>query len=201
MNLIRSGTLVAFAAAAATACERAGGAAPPQASAASHVDTVHAPEVALHRFREGLAEPAVPLSGGATDIETLAARWVDAVEAHDTTTIRQLVLDRAEFAWVYYPASAFSRRPLYQPPGLFWFRLQANSEKGITRVLRRLGGSDMAYRGVECTRPPRVEGENRIWEYCAVRRADAGTIRSDILFGGILERAGRFKFISYGNQF
>jgi hypothetical protein len=188
-------------------CERASGAsaavAPSTASVDSvrlHVDTVHAPEVALVRFRESLAE-AETLTGGESSVEGLVARWVAAVETQDTSTLRQLVIDRAEYAWLYYPASTFSRRPLYQPPEIFWFRLQASSEKGIVRVLRRLGGSSMNYRGVRCPRPPRIEGANRIWEYCAVQRSEGSVLRSDILFGGILEREGRFKFIGYGNQY
>ncbi len=129
------------------------------------------------------------------------ARWAAAIEAHDTTTIRQLAIDRAEFAWLYYPASPFAGGSLYQSPELVWFRLQANSEKGIVRVLRRLGGGDVRYRAVACGRPPRIEGENRIWEYCEVRRGGGPGDRGEILFGGILEHRGRFKFVSYPNQF
>lgn len=181
-------------------CERANGAgAAPEAAAV--VDSIHPPEISLARFRDGLAPPPPALPGGESSIEALTARWIVAVESHDTAMIRRLVLDRAEFAWLYYPASAFSREPLYQPPELLWFRLQAGSEKGIVRVLRRLGGTDMGYRGVACPTPPRIEGPNRIWEYCEVRRDEAGEVRSAILFGGILERAGRFKFISYANEY
>jgi hypothetical protein len=183
------------------ACEHANGVGAAPLASQAVIDTVHPPEVALQRFREGLGEPAVALVGGAASLDALAERWAGAVQTHDTATIRQLVLDRAEFAWLYYPTSAFSRRPLYQPPELFWFRLQAGSEKGIVRVLRRLGGGDLNLHGLECATPPRMEGKNRIWEYCAVRREEHGELRSDMLFGGILEREGRFKFISYANQY
>ena len=182
-------------------CERANGAAAAPPAGSAVVDSVHPPAVALERFREGLRGPVERLTGGASSVESLAALWAGAVETHDTTTIRRLVIDRAEFAWLYYPASPFARGPLYQSPDLVWFRLQANSEKGITRVLRRFGGTALGFRDVECPRPPRVEGRNRIWEYCEIRREDAGATRSDQLFGGILEHEGRFKFITYSNQF
>jgi hypothetical protein len=46
-----------------------------------------------------------------------------------------------------------------------------------------------------------VEGENRLWRNCRVRRVRAaGDTASGRLFGVILERHGRFKFASYGND-
>lgn len=195
----RRAVAVAFAAVLA-GCERADEVPAAVAAVQAPIDTVQPPGIALERFRKGLTEVEM-LSGGETSIDSLASRWVAAVETHDTSAIRRLVMDRSEYAWLYYPASAFAREPLYQPPEIFWFRLQATSEKGIVRVLRRLGGSDTRYRGVECPRPPRTEGANRIWEYCAVLRAEGDTVRSDVLFGGILEHGGRFKFIGYGNQY
>ena len=183
------------------ACQNADGAPSMPAGGSLVVDSVHPPQVALERFRRRLHAPAETLTGGASSLQSLTARWAAAVETHDTATIRRLAIDRAEFAWLYYPASPFAEGPLYQSPDLVWFRLQANSEKGIVRVLRRLGGSDMRYRSVACGRAPRIEGENRIWEYCSVRRGEGPEARAEILFGGILERGGRFKFISYANQF
>ena len=193
--------MVTLSAAILAACEGANGADTTPALPGAVVDTVHPPEVALQRFRAGLVEPVKPLGDGEASLEALGAGWAAAVQTHDTAALRRLVIDRAEFAWAYYPASAFSHRPLYQPPEVLWFRLQANSEKGIVRVLRRLGGSDLNFRGVECPDPPRIEGDNRIWEYCEVQREEGNAIRTDILFGGILERGGRFKFISYANQY
>lgn len=183
------------------ACESANGAATVPAQGWTVVDSVHPPAVALERFRKGLTGPVESLTHGASSVESLTARWVAAVEAHDTTTLRQLVIDRAEFAWLYYPASPFARGPLAQSPELVWLRLQGNSEKGIVRVLRRLGGSDMRYRSVACRRAPKTEGEQLLWEYCEVRRGEGSGDRAEVLFGGILEHEGRFKFVSYANQF
>lgn len=168
--------------------------------AASSVDSIFSPEESLRRFRAGL-DTAAGLRGGEASPEALAQRWIRAVESHDTLAIRRLVLDRAEFAWLYYPSSRFSAGPFHQPPDLLWFLFQQNGEKGIVRVLRRLGGTDLDYVGLTCPREPRIEGENRIREYCAVRRVVGGDTLSQVLFGGIIERGGRFKFISYTNQF
>ncbi len=77
-----------------------------------------------------------------------------------------------------------------------------NSEKGITRVFRRLGGAPFEYRGHACDPQPDVQGPNRVWKRCTTRRITAtGDTASLALFGGILEREGRFKFVSYANAF
>ena len=168
-------------------------------TAAVQVDTVFPVEDALRRFRADLLDPS-GLRNGEPSVEALVERWVDAVESHDTATVRRLVLDRSEFAYLYYPTSPFSREPYYQPPELVWFQFQANSEKGIVRVLRRLGGSELRYVGVECPEPPKSQGGNRVRERCVVLRAAGADTVSQVLFGGILERGARFKFISYANQ-
>ena len=169
-------------------------------TAAAHVDSILPPHEALRRFRTGLAEPAAGLGGGERSIDSLVARWAGAVASHDTGTIRRLLLNRPEFAWLYYPSSPFAGPPYYQPPDLVWFQFQVNGEKGIVRVLRRLGGSDLRLRGVTCAEAPKVQGDNRIWERCMVRREVEGDTVSQRLFGGIIERDGRFKFISYSNE-
>lgn len=164
------------------------------------VDSILPPAVALERFRAG-GSPVRALEGGEASIGALVAAWVAAIETEDTTAIRRLLVDRAEFAWLYYPESQFARRPLYQPPEILWMRIQVESEKGIVRVLRRLGGSTLGYRAVRCPGPPRVEGANRLHEYCAVERVIGGDTVPEVLFGGILERGGRFKFLGYGTRF
>lgn len=146
-------------------------------------------------------EPATALQGGERSIEALVERWVGAVASHDTATVRRLLLNRSEFAYLYYSTSPFSRRPYYQPPELVWFQFQTNGEKGIVRVLQRLGGTDLRYLGVNCPGRPLVQGANRVWAHCVVRRIMQRDTLTQELFGGIIERDGQFKFISYANQF
>jgi hypothetical protein len=89
---------------------------------------------------------------------------------------------------------------MQQAPGLVWMQMQLNSEKGIVRLLRRFGGSDTGFRGYACEAEPVVEGENRMWERCAVRLAGAegGEVEAR-WFGSIIERDGHFKLMSYAN--
>ncbi|HJU66427.1 MAG TPA: hypothetical protein VJ596_12145, partial [Gemmatimonadaceae bacterium] len=78
---------------------------------------------ALAHFRAGLPEVA-HLESGTTQRDTLVRRFLVAVERRDTTTIRSLLLSRAEFAYLYFPHSVFSRRPYRQDPALAWFLSQ-----------------------------------------------------------------------------
>ncbi|HST57611.1 MAG TPA: hypothetical protein VLK84_02915 [Longimicrobium sp.] len=190
------------------ACERAraeaaGGAdsvsAPAAAAPATVVDSARTVEEDLRAFRAGLA-PVAALEGGADSRDALVRGWVRAVEENDTATIRRLVLSRAEFAYLYYPTSRFTGPPTQLEPSLLWFMMQQNSEKGIVRVLRRLGGKTLGYTGHECT-PPATEGSNQLWERCSVELGSPpADFQAKQLFGSVMEHGGRFKFVSYANE-
>jgi hypothetical protein len=155
---------------------------------------------ALQRFRAGLPV-ASRLSGGALTRESLVRRFVRAVEQRDTAAVRAMVLSRAEFAYLYYPHSAFTREPHKQMAGLVWLFTQVNSSKGITRVFDRLGDGPLSYRGHRCRARPRRQGPNRLWEDCALQLGDDPGASEVRLFGSIIERDGQLKFVSYANDF
>jgi hypothetical protein len=119
------------------------------------------------------------------------------VERHDTADLRAMVMSRAEFAYLYYPHTQYTRRPYELPPELLWFQIGQNSEKGIVRVLRRLGGQPLGVRSTKCEDEPEKVGPTRLWNRCLVRRAGA----EERLFGSIMELDGRYKFVSYANEF
>jgi hypothetical protein len=155
---------------------------------------------ALRRFRVGL--PAVTrLSGGAPTREALIRRFVRAVEGRDTAAVREMVLSRAEFAYLYYPHSPFTGEPYKQMAGLVWFLTRANSSKGITRVFDRLGGRPLAYRGHQCSSEPQRQGPNLLWENCSLRLGEQDEQSEVRLFGSVIERDGELKFVSYANDF
>ena len=155
----------------------------------------------LAMLREGLEAPAT-LSGGATSREALVRRFVEAVEQRDTASVREMVLDRAEFAWLYYPTSPYTRAPSLQEAPLAWFLVVENSQKGITRVFNRFGASRIRYAGHRCDPEPAREGDNVFWRDCVVvlETPSEGAVTRR-LFGNIVEREGRFKFFSYANDF
>jgi hypothetical protein len=174
----------------------------PVASLASsrHVDSILPLNESIRRFRVGLTA-VTTLSGGAESRAALVRAFVRAVERSDTATIRRLVMDRAEFAYLYYPSSPLAAPPYSQPPGLLWLQFQLNSEKGIVRVLRRYGEHAVPYASHRCPAARARQGENLLWEGCTLRLAVDGDTVEKRLFGTIVERGGRFKFVSYANDF
>lgn len=168
------------------------------AAPAAVVDSTFPPDEALRRFREGLADPR-ELGGGAESKEALVRGFVAALARRDTAAVIAMHQTRDEFAWLYYPEAPLSRPgPQYLDPKTMWLLLRLESEKGLTRLMQRLGGSGAELGALRCEPEPRVEGPNRLWEQCRVelRGAPQG-FTTQRLFGTILERGGVFKFVSY----
>lgn len=163
------------------------------------IDSILPLEEALRRFRAELVEKTA-LEGGAATRDELVRRFVRAVETHDTTALREMVLSRAEYAWLYYPASTFSREPYYQMPQLNWLLNVASSEKGITRVVTRYGGSSLEYAGYECPDIARTDGGLSFWDGCVLSSKQEDGLGRMRLFGSIIERGGQYKFYSYAND-
>jgi hypothetical protein len=178
------------------------------------VDSVSPVEVELERFRAGLPLPAGSLEDGASSREELVQRFIAALEAGDTLALHALALSRAEFAYFYYPVSRYAREPYEMSPGLLWFMIGENSHKGLTRAVRRYGGQSLDYNGHRCDPEPQREEGNLLWTGCVLLRRmpleakDRGTASFTAedtgtpgirLFGTIIERQGRFKFISFAN--
>ena len=152
----------------------------------------------LRAFRVDLREPT-GLRGGAPTPEAAAHAFVRAVAERDTVALRRLVLDRAEFAWLYFPTARIARPPYGIDPALLWLQLTANTERDVRTAFDAVPRGS-AFVALLCPGPATVEGSNRLHEGClaAVRR---GT-RTDTLslFGTIVERGDAAKFLSYANR-
>ena len=158
-------------------------------------------DVALDRFRADLEEPA-RLKSGADSRDGLVRGVIDALAANDTSAFETLAVDRAEWAWLYFPTNVLSKPPYELPPALAWFQLQETNRKGALRALRELGGHELDYRGYTCGPEPSVEADNRVWTGCLVTVGRDGDAPIPLkLFGAILERDGRFAVLSYDNDF
>lgn len=156
------------------------------------------PEEALRRFRDGLERPT-RLEGGTPSRDALVHAFVAAVEAADTAALRRLLVSRAEYAWLVYPASPLSRPPYYQPIARAWRAAMEPSDAAIGALMREFGGRPMGFASYNCPRPPVVEAGNRAFSGCITHlRLGTGTTPRR-LFGPILERDGRFKFLSFAN--
>jgi hypothetical protein len=183
---------------AACARERPSGADAP--ATPTTVDSVVPRAVALERFRAGL-DRVDSLSGGAPSRDALVRRFVRALEARDTAALAAMVLTRQEFAWIYYPTNAQGLPPYDLAPELMWFTLVENSRKGLAHALEERGGRRLGFAGYSCDPTPSREGANTVWGPCPIRRVQAaGDTISERLFGLVIERGGRFKFVSLANR-
>ena len=176
--------------------------APSAAPAAATVGGGYASlDAALAEFRADLP-PVATLASASDGREALVERFVAAVAAADTADIRAMTMSAAEFGWLYYPTSPYTRPPTRQGAPLVWFLHMEGSRKGITRVLRRFGDQPLRLVDHACDAEPVVEGDNRLWTGCRLRVAlPTGETVEHRFFGSILERGGRFKIFSYANDF
>jgi len=164
------------------------------------VDSLLPREEAVRRFREGLA-PVDSLEGATGSRDELVAAFVRAIAAADTAAVGRMAVSRAEFAYLYYPTAVEGKPPYDLEPGLMWFMLYERSNEGARKALTRYGGRPMTLLSYDCGTGQHREGENTIYGPCTVRwRTEAGDTAAVRLFSKILERAGRFKFLSYANQ-
>lgn len=155
----------------------------------------------LDAFRTGLP-PVDTLSHASDSREALVERFVRALQAADTAAFALMAMSRQEFAWMYYPHTRYVARPYELPADVVWFNLQNRSSRGLSRVLARYSGVSLP--GIEYTCPdePEVEGPNTFWHGCVLWReiAPGDTVR-ERAFGSIWEREGRFKIVSFTNQY
>ena len=166
------------------------------------IDSILPMEVHLARFRMDRAEPGT-LAGGAATREVLARRFLGAVARRDTAGLHELLVSRAEFAWLVFPDHRYARPPYELDPGIFWMQIGAASAKGLGRVLERLGGEQLGFEAIACGRDTLqiTRGPVRAWSPCELRYRQGGRIRTGRLFGAVIEREGRFKLLSFANDF
>jgi hypothetical protein len=192
--------LAAILLSALAACDRRPSAGAPASPPPTHVDSVVPRAIALERFRTGL-DTIDALAGGSPSRDALVRRFVVALERRDTTDLRTMQLTRGEFAWLYYPTNAQGLPPYDLSPDLMWFMLTENSRKGLAHALEERGGRRLGFVGYACDPQPSREGANTVYGPCVIRRAQArGQTTEERLFGLIIEREGRFKFVSYANR-
>lgn len=169
--------------------------------APQHIDSVVPREVAIERFREGTRQ-VTAFKGGASSRDALVKAWVKAVERADTTALRQMLVSRDEFAWLYYPTASQGLPPYNLSPSLLWFMTDGQTSKGLRRLLEERAGKPMHMIGYGCDPKATIEGANRVWGPCELKRVQApGDTVQERLFGLIVERGGEWKFLSYKGRF
>jgi hypothetical protein len=165
------------------------------------IDSALPIDTLLARFRATIPDTPTTLVGGERSPERLTRALLDAISGQDTATIRRLVLSRAEYAWLYYPHTRYTRPPYELGAELLWIQISENSEKGIVRLLRRYGGSTLRYQALSCPDSSVTEGPNTLLGPCRVTFAAADSAARTLqIFGSIISRDGQVKFVSYANE-
>ena len=137
-----------------------------------HIDSVVPRAVALARFQQS-SRRATVLTGGAPSRDELVRRFARALEAADSAALRRMLLSRGEFAFLYYPTSRESLPPYDLNADLMWFMMVEHSNRGMTALMRDRSGQPLAYAGYRCVGDSTLEGRNRLWGPCVVRRVVA----------------------------
>lgn len=171
-----------------------------EAAVPQRVDSVRPIEEEFRRFTADIVDPPAELSGGAESLQALGSAFLRAVAERDTVALRRLHLTRAEFAFLYYRTAPVSRPPYEMPPGLLWFQIEGISAGGMRRLLEELGGDALRFGSVSCI-GAEPQGDNVLHSGCTITYTGGdGRQVTQKLFGNVLERGGRFKFVSYATD-
>ena len=164
------------------------------------VDSARSPKQQLARFRSGV--PAVAaLAGGAPSPDSLVALVATHVNRHDVKALASLAVSRAEFAWLVYPELPIARAPYRQPPDAAWMLLAAESRSGMARLVQHFQGVPLYVRGHACGGSEH-HGALEALTNCRVKiHGTDGRVADQQLFGAIVGIGGRYKVLSFGNDF
>jgi len=160
-------------------------------------------EEEMRRFRNATGgAAATQLAHASASREELIRRFVRDLGTHDSLDLRAAALSAREFIDLVYPTSPNTHPPYRQSPGFVWMQINGQGGSGLTRALQRRGSQGLSYVGHSCEPKPDIQGNNRLWLRCTVRLGSlSGDTTNQRLFGTIIERDGRFKFVSFANQF
>jgi len=165
----------------------------------THVDSVFPIDEEVRRFRAALDESVDSLAGGFDSPDSLVAHFMTALEARDADALQTMALTPAEFIDLYYPHTRFTAPPYEMSPGLVWFQLENYGGKGLNRALDRFGGRPLGYVTYACDEE-KAEGPNTLLSGCTVSVVgQAAEPHAVSLFGTIIGRDGRWKFVNYAN--
>lgn len=171
------------------------------AASSGAIDSALPRGVALQRFQEAVPQVDT-LATPFRSRDSLVAAFVAGVERNDTASLRRMALTASEFGWLYYPTTPQGLPPYSLNADLMWFLTYERSGIGLARMLTLRGGQSLNYVGYECEERASKEGINTVWGPCQIRRRGPdGKVFTERLFGLIIEREGRYKFVSFANQF
>jgi hypothetical protein len=167
------------------------------------VDSIFPVEEEVRRFKAKIGgAPLAALQSASESREALVRRIVRDVAMGDTTDLAATAITPREFIDLVYPSSPYTHPPYKESPAIVWMQIANPSNSGFLRLTRRLGGRAFEYESHRCADKPERQGQNTLWVGCTIRVLDPQheTI-TQTWFGTIIERDGRFKVMSFRNQF
>lgn len=169
------------------------------AAAGTIVDSILPIEEEVRRFTEAAGPAPTSLDSEWTSVDALARDFVQALAARDTAFLTRVIVTPAEYIAFYFPHSVYMEPPYQMDPATIWFQMSSGSSRGLGRALARFGGKDLEMEGYACDVAVQ-QGPNLVRERCRLRLRLDGESLEIRLFGPVLERDGRVKFLTYGND-
>ena len=167
------------------------------------VDSILPTDELLRRFRARVGgTPVTALQSASASRDALVARFLKAVAAADSTSLRDMALNAREFADLVYPESPNTRPPYKENPAVMWSTIQNPSQGGFIRLLRRTAEIPTKLVDYRCEGRTETQGHNTFISGCILRlNGKDGVTTSHRYFGSIIERDHKFKIVSYRNEF
>jgi hypothetical protein len=167
------------------------------------VDSALSVDEEVRRFRLAVGGSAVTsFAHASASRDELVKRLVRGVARADTNELRHALVSPREFVDLIYPSSPYTHPPYRQSPGLVWMTITNHSASGLSRLLARRSEGALELSSYSCDAKPDTQGENKLWAGCVVHLTNAkGDSSTQRWFGTIVERDGKFKLLSYRNQF
>lgn len=145
-------------------------------------------------------EPA-RVTGGASTLDELVARFLAALRAGDRDALEELRLTRDEYVHLVMPGHV----PPGEPPqrlnpeaaAYFFAVLDAKSRYSREALVARFAGRALELRGVGFEKGVADYAGHRAYRRTVLRLADESGHELDLRTGSVVERDGRFKFASY----
>jgi hypothetical protein len=167
------------------------------------VDSILPIDEEIRRFKASIGgEPVTSFAHGSSSREALVRRIVRDVARGDTIDLAASAVTPREFIDLVYPSSPYTHPPYRESPSMIWMQIANPSDAGYTRLVRRLGGQPFEYERHTCEKATERQGKNTLWLDCTIRvitpQRETTTQR---WFGTIIERDGRYKVMSFRNQF
>ena len=167
------------------------------------VDSIHPIEEEIRRFKATIGgEPVQTFAHASPSRESLVRRIVRDVANGDSTDLAAAAVTPREFIDLVYPSSPYTHPPYRETPSMIWMQIANPSNSGFVRLIRRLGGQPWKYESHTCQGHAERQGTNTLWLDCTIRvitpQRETTTQR---WFGTIIARDGRYKVMSFRNQF